>query len=51
MERERPEEVSRVDTLASDDVLRMPEIGIDIPITEFYVDIERSTSGPVFPAA
>jgi len=51
MGRERPHEMSRVATLASDDVLRMPEFGIDIPVTEFYVDIGRSMSGPGFPAA
>jgi hypothetical protein len=40
MEEEGSDEVWRVATLASDDILRMPEIGIEIRVTEFYVDID-----------
>ena len=40
MERERPDEAWRVATLTGDDILRMPEIGIEIPVAEFYVDID-----------
>jgi len=29
-----------VATLTGDDILRMPEIGIEIPVAEFYVDID-----------
>ena len=29
-----------VETLAADDTLRMPEIGIEVPMVEFYVDID-----------
>ena len=40
MEREGPDEVWRVATLTSDDILRLPEIGIEIPVAESYVDID-----------
>ena len=36
MERERPDEIWRVTTLANDGTLRMPEIGIEIPLAELY---------------
>ena len=39
MERERSDEIWRVTTLTSGDVLHMPEIGIAIPVTEFYEGI------------
>ena len=39
MEGARPEEAWRATTLISDDILRMPEIGIEIPVGEFYEDI------------
>ncbi len=29
-----------VETLAADETLRMPEIGIEVPMTEFYVGVE-----------
>jgi Uma2 family endonuclease len=29
-----------VETLAADDTLRMPEIGIEVPMTEFYLGVE-----------
>jgi len=40
MERERSDETWRATTLTTDDILRMPEIGIEIPVTEFYEDID-----------
>jgi Uma2 family endonuclease len=49
MEREGPDEVWRVATLTSDDILRLPEIGIEIPVAEFYVDIDfenEAAAGP-----
>jgi Uma2 family endonuclease len=36
MERERSDEIWRVVTLTSGDILHMPEIGIEIPVAEFY---------------
>ena len=39
MERDQPNEVWRVTTLTNDDILRMPEISIEIPVTEFYEDV------------
>ena len=36
MERNGPDEVWRVTSLTNDDVLRMPEIGIEIPLSEMY---------------
>ena len=39
MERERPDEVWRVTTLTSGDVLRMPEIGIEVPVNELYAGV------------
>jgi Uma2 family endonuclease len=40
MARERPDEAWRLTALAGDEVLLMPEIGIEIPIVEFYEDID-----------
>jgi hypothetical protein len=31
-----------VETLTADDTLRMPEIGIEMPMAEFYVGIDLS---------
>jgi Uma2 family endonuclease len=39
MEREAPGEAWRATVLTKDDTLRMPEIGIEIPLGEFYEDI------------
>jgi hypothetical protein len=39
MERQRADEVWRVTTLTNDDVLRMPEIGIEVTVGEFYADV------------
>ena len=39
MERETPDEAWRTTVLTNDDILRMPEIGIEIPVAEFYEDI------------
>ncbi len=36
MERSEPDEAWRTTLPTSDDVLRMPEIGIEIPVAEFY---------------
>jgi Uma2 family endonuclease len=38
-ERERDDETWRASTLTNDDLLRMPEIGIEIPVGEFYEGI------------
>jgi len=40
IERERPDETWRLTTLAGDEMLRMPEIGIEIPVVEFYEDMD-----------
>jgi Uma2 family endonuclease len=39
LERQGPDEAWRVTTLTGDDVLRMPEIGIEVPVTEFYDEV------------
>jgi Uma2 family endonuclease len=39
LERTMPEEAWRTDILTIGDVLRMPEIGIEIPVSEFYEGI------------
>jgi hypothetical protein len=39
MERSGPDEVWRTTVLTSDDILRMPEIGIEIPVAELYEGI------------
>jgi Uma2 family endonuclease len=39
LERSGPDEVWRTVTLTGGDILRMPEIGIEIPVTELYEDI------------
>ena len=39
MERDQPNEVWRVTTLTNDDILRMPEISIEIPVAELYEDV------------
>lgn len=36
MERERPDETWPVTTLTNYGILRMPEIGIEIPLAELY---------------
>ncbi len=46
MERERPDEAWRVTTLTGDEILRMPEIGIEIPIIEFYEDMDFEDETP-----
>lgn len=38
-ERATEDESWRASTLTKDDTLRMPEIGIEIPVTELYEDI------------
>jgi Uma2 family endonuclease len=47
MERSEPDEAWRTTVLTSDDILRMPEIGIEIPVTEFYDDIAFPEEGEV----
>ena len=42
LEREGPDEAWRNTVLTSDDILRMPEIGIEIPVAEIYEDITFS---------
>jgi Uma2 family endonuclease len=39
MEREAPDEAWRATVLTKDDTLRMPEIGIEIPVRDIYEDI------------
>jgi Uma2 family endonuclease len=39
MERDAPDEVWRVTTLTNDDILRMPEIGIEMPVGELYAGV------------
>ena len=34
-----PDEIWRAATLTNDDLLRMPEIGIEIPVSELYENI------------
>ncbi len=40
--REHADEQWRISTLTEEDTLRMPEIGIEIPVAEFYEDIDFS---------
>jgi Uma2 family endonuclease len=48
------ERAGRVTTLTTDDILRMPETGIEIPVIEFYEDLvfpdEAETSGEEYPS-
>jgi Uma2 family endonuclease len=39
MERERPDEPWKLTTLTGDETLGMPEIGIEVPVSEFYEDL------------
>jgi len=39
MERSEPDEAWRTTVLTGDEVLRMPEIGIEIPVAEFYESV------------
>lgn len=45
MERTEPDEAWRAMALTSDDTLRMPEIGVEIPVTEFYEDVTFPEEG------
>ena len=50
LERQAPDEPWRATTLTTGDTLRMPEIGIEIPVAEFYQDIrfrERTHYWPI----
>jgi Uma2 family endonuclease len=47
LERQGAEETWRVVTLTSGDTLRMPEIGIDIPVAELYEDITFSEGAEI----
>ena len=40
MERDHADEAWRVTALTNGDVLRMPEIGIEVPVAEFYDELE-----------
>jgi Uma2 family endonuclease len=44
-ERAPGEEVWRATTLTAGDSLRMPEIGIEIPVSEFYEDVDLPSAG------
>jgi Uma2 family endonuclease len=46
-ERSNPDEPWRASTLTKDDILRMPEVGIEIAVTEFYEDISFPEEGEV----
>ena len=39
MERSTADQVWQTTVLSNDDILRMPEIGIEIPVAEIYEDI------------
>jgi Uma2 family endonuclease len=39
LERDRPDEAWRATALTADDILRMPEIDIEIPVNEFYGEL------------
>ena len=39
LERQAPDEAWRATTLTTDDILRMPEIDIEIPVPEFYDEV------------
>jgi Uma2 family endonuclease len=39
LERQAPDEAWRATTLTTDDILRMPEIDIEIPVAEFYDEV------------
>lgn len=45
MERTEPYEAWRTTVLTGTDILRMPEIGIEIPLAEFYEDITFPEEG------
>ena len=47
MERTEPTETWRTIVLTGDDILRMPEIGVEIPVFEFYEDIAFPEEGEV----
>jgi len=50
MERSSPDQVWQTTVLTNDDTLRMPEIGIEIPVAEIYEGIafpdSDATGGP-----
>jgi Uma2 family endonuclease len=49
LERQAPDEPWQATTLTADDVLHMPEIGIEAPVADFYQDIrfpDEPTIGP-----
>lgn len=41
-ERTGPNELWQVTTLLAEDILRMPELAIEVPVGDFYVDITFS---------
>jgi len=45
MERTEPDEAWRTTVLTNDDILRLPEIGTEIPIAEFYEDLTFPEEG------
>jgi len=45
MERSEPDEAWRTTVLTGDDILRMPEIDIEIPVAEFYEDLTFRDDG------
>ncbi len=47
MERTAPDETRRTTALTGDGILRMPEIDIEIPVSEFYDDIAFPEAGEV----
>jgi Uma2 family endonuclease len=47
LDRPGSDEAWRVTTLTGDDVLRMPEIGIEVPVTEFYDEVSFPGDVPI----
>jgi Uma2 family endonuclease len=50
MERSGPDEVWRTTVLTNDDILRMPEVGIEIPVAELYEGMTFPSDDEVPPA-
>jgi hypothetical protein len=45
--RKRPDEVWGTSTLTLEDILQIPEVGIEIPVAELYRDVTFSAAGTV----
>ncbi len=51
LERDREDAAWTASALRSGDILRMPEIGIEIPVSEFYEDVDLPAPGTLESAA